>query len=76
MIFKNTWQFEHEPLEVEVLHPIEHICNFSKVSNINSRILHDIDMSYDSNPESVLPLLDNHNIESNQLGELQLKQLL
>jgi hypothetical protein len=76
MIFKNTWQFEHEPLELDVLHPTEDIHNSSKVLNINNKILHDIDMSYDSNPEPVPPLLDNDNIESNQLRELQLKQLL
>jgi hypothetical protein len=76
MLFKNTWQYEHELLRVNVLHPTEHICNFSTVLNINNKIQRDIDRSYDSTLERALLLLDTGNIEANQLHELQLEQRL
>jgi hypothetical protein len=74
--FQNTWPYEHELLQLKVLHPIEDIYNFSKVSNIDNKIPHGIDMSYDNNLESVPPLIDNDNIGSNRLHELQPEQLL
>jgi hypothetical protein len=59
-----------------VLHPIEDIYNFSRVSNINNKIQPDIDMSYDNSHVPTLLLLGNDNIGSNQPGVLQPERLL